>query len=59
MQLNLNMMQIMLRQIPVLIMVLTVIVQLVAVLQQRNKLVLEQPDHGRHLARNSRRLDQG
>ena len=56
---KLDMMQMVLRQMPVLIMVLAVIVQLVAVSQQRNRLVLEQPGHGRCLATDSLRNDQG
>ena len=49
MQLNLNMMQILLRQMPLLIIALTVILQLAAVSQRRNRLVLKNavsPDRG-------------
>ena len=55
MQLNLDMMQIIVRQVPVLILVLTVIVQLAAVKQRRSRLLLKQSDHSRYRPR----LDQG
>ena len=58
MQLNLDMMQTVLRQMPVLILVLTVIIQLTAAKQRRSRLVLEQSDHGRYPASDTLRLDQ-
>ena len=44
MELNLDIMLMTVRQMPLLIVALTVIVQLVAVLQRRNRLVLEQKE---------------